>query len=176
MSASRWMRKWKNTSAQEERTGALVHASVRGDSLHQLLDLAVQALLEAASADRVGLWLTGERRGDTGWGRVVESKRGPVPEQWKHFDISTPFLRSALESPEPLRVELGRDDTMPHLGPLVGMRGAIWIPLRAGNRTLGLAMVGYFQSQAASHLDLEPLRARADEVALAVAHHYDSRR
>jgi signal transduction histidine kinase/CheY-like chemotaxis protein len=176
MSASGWMRKWKAASAPGGGTGALVHASVRGASLGQLLDLAVRGLLESASADRAGLWLAGERRGESGCGRVAESRPGPIPEQWKHLDISTPFLRTALENPEPLRVEFGRDDTMPRLGPLVGMHGAIWIPLRAGNRTLGLAMVAYAQSHAALHLDLEPLRARADEAALAIAHYHDVRK
>jgi signal transduction histidine kinase/ActR/RegA family two-component response regulator len=176
MSVSGWMRRLKTANAPEERTGALVRASARGDSLDQLLDLAAQTLLATAAADRAGLWLAGERRGEPGWGQVIESKRAPIPEQWKHLDISTPFLRAALQSPEPLRVEFGRDDTMPHLGPLVGLQGAIWIPLRAGSRTLGLAMVGYTHSHSALQLNLELLRARADEVALAVAHWYDARR
>jgi PAS domain-containing protein len=176
MSVSGWMRRLKSASAPEERPGALVRASARGDSLDQLLDLAVQTLLATAAADRAGLWLSGERRGEPGWGQVIESKRIPIPEQWKHLDISTPFLRAALESPEPLRVEFGRDDTMPHLGPLVVLNGAIWIPLRAGSRALGLAMVGYARSHTALQLNLESLRARADEVALAVMHWYDARR
>jgi signal transduction histidine kinase/ActR/RegA family two-component response regulator len=176
MSASGWMRRWKSSGIPGEQTRALLRASARGDPLDQVLDVAVQSLLETSSADRAGLWLAGERRGESGWGRVIESKRGPVPEQWKHLDISTPFLRSALKSPEPLRVDFGRDDSMPPLGPLVGMYGAIWIPIRVGSRTLGLAMVGYTRSRAALQLNLQPLRVCADEVALAVAHHRDARR
>jgi signal transduction histidine kinase/CheY-like chemotaxis protein len=175
MSASGWMRRWKSSGTPAEQTSALVRASARGDPLDQVLDVAVQSLLETSSADRAGLWLAGERRGESGWGRVIESKWGPVPEQWKNLDISTPFLRSALKSPEPLRVDFGRDDSMPPLGPLVGMYGAVWIPIQVGSRTLGLAMVGYTRSHAALQLDLEPLRAWADEVALAVAHHHDAR-
>jgi signal transduction histidine kinase/ActR/RegA family two-component response regulator len=175
MSASGWMRRWKSSAIPAEQTSALLRASARGDPLDQVLDVAVQSLLETSSADRAGLWLAGERRGESGCGRVIESKWGPIPEQWKHLDISTPFLRSALKSPEPLRVDFGRDDSMPPLGPLVGMYGAIWIPLRVGSRTLGLAMVGYTRSHAARQLDLQPLRACADEVALAVAHHRDTR-
>jgi len=175
MSASGWMRRWKSSGVPAEQNSALVRASARGDPLEQVLDAAVQSLLETSSADRAGLWLAGEGRGESGWGRVIESKWAPVPEQWKNLDISTPFLRSALKSPEPLRVDFGRDDAMPPLGPLVGMYGAIWIPIRVGSRTLGLAMVGYTRSHAALQLDLEPLRACADEVALAVAHYHDAR-
>ena len=176
MPASGWMRRWKSETAPEERKGALIRAAARGDSLTQVVEVAVQELLESCSADRAGLWLAGERRGEAGWGRVVEAKRGPIPEQWKHLDISTPFLRAALESRELLRVEIGRDDTIPHLGPLVGMHDAIWVPLRAGARTLGLAMVGYACPQATLQFELESLRARAEEVALAVAHCSDARK
>ena len=62
---------------------------------------------------------------------------------------------------------------MPHLGPLAGMRTAIWIPLRTRNHTFGLAMVAH--ARHAAHADLEALRARADEIALAVRHQRDSR-
>src|SRR5579864_6469707 len=175
MPASGWMRKRKTASVPERGSGALVRAAVRGSSLGQLLDLAVQGLLESARADRAGLWLTGGR-GESASGRVVESVPGPLPEQWKHLDIATPFLRGALESPEPLRVEFGRNDTMPRLGPLLGMLSVLWIPLRAGKRTLGLAMVSFAQNHAAAHLDLDSLRARADEAALAIAHYHDVRR
>ena len=56
---------------------------------------------------------------------MIEVEPGPIPEQWKRLDISTPFLRSAVESQNPLRVELGLDlgpgASISHLGPLVGM-------------------------------------------------------
>jgi signal transduction histidine kinase/DNA-binding response OmpR family regulator len=169
MPASGWMRRRIAASAPEERAGALIRASARGDSLHQILDLAVQTLLVTSSADRAGLWLAAERCGEPGWGCVVESPPGPIPEQWRHLDISMPLLRAVLESPEPLRVEFGPDEMAPQIGPLMGMRGAIWIPLRARHRPVGLAMVGYAHSHAVLHLDLELLRTRVDEVALALA-------
>src|SRR5258706_14621800 len=101
MSASGWMRKRKAVSAPEGGAGALVRASVRGNSLSQLLDLAVQGLLESASADRAGLWLASERRGETGCGRRVGAKPGPIPGQAKQSEISTAFLLAAPENPGP---------------------------------------------------------------------------
>jgi hypothetical protein len=136
--------------------------------------LGARALLAAADADRVGLWLCGDRRGESGNGCVVEAVPGPIPEQWKRLDFSTPFLRAALESPDPLHVEFITSDITPHLGPLIGMHSAVWIPLRERGRTFGLAMVGYARPQ--GPLDLDALRARADEITLAVQHHRGSRR
>ena len=57
---------------------------------------------------------------------------------------------------------------------LIGMHSAVWIPLRDRGRTFGLAMVGY--SRPPGPLDLVALRARADEISLAVQHHRSSRR
>src|SRR5258706_13939906 len=117
MSASGWMRKRKAASAPEGGAGALVRASVRGNSLSQLLDLAVQGLLERASADRAGLWLAGERRGGTGCGRGVETIPGPIPEQWKHLDIFPPFFCPALEKHERSLVAFGPGNTVPRFSP-----------------------------------------------------------
>jgi signal transduction histidine kinase/CheY-like chemotaxis protein len=175
MPVSGWMRKkWRGALDESEHASALVRAAARGDSLDQLLDLGVQVLLAAAGGDRAGLWLTGDRRGEPCRGRVIEAQPGPIPEQWKHLDISTPFLRTALESPNPLRVEVGAGHALSQLRPLVGMHSAIWIPVRARNCAFGLAMVAHAHAGANANLDL--LLARADEIALAIRHHRDTRR
>jgi signal transduction histidine kinase/CheY-like chemotaxis protein len=158
----------------EDRANAPVLAAARGEPLTQLLQLCARALLEAADADRAGLWLSGDRRGEAGTGCVAEAVPGPIPEQWKRLDVSTPFLRAALEDPDPLHVEFIGGEKAPRLGPLVGMHSAVWIPLRERGRTFGLAMVGY--ARPPGQLDLDALRARADEITLAVQHHRSSRR
>ena len=177
MPVSGWMsriNKWKDARGERGHASALLRAVAHGDSLDTLLDLGVQSLLEAAAADRAGLWFAADRRGESGRGRVIEAKPGPIPEEWKHVDISTPFLRTALESPHPLRVEVGNGSSIPHLGPLVGMHSAIWLPLRAGNYTLGLAMVAH--ADATANPTMELLVDRADEIALAIKCHHDAGR
>jgi PAS domain S-box-containing protein len=130
--------------------------------------------MAAAEADRAGLWLSGDRRGESGTGCVVEAEPGPIPEEWKRLDVSTPFLRAALENPGPLHVEVVSGQTAPGLGPLLGMHSAVWIPLRDRGRTFGLGMVGY--ARPPGPMDLDALRARADEFTLAVEHYRSSRR
>ena len=169
MSAVGWMRRWRGGRGVEDRANAPVLAAARGEPLSQLLHLCAHALLEAAGADRAGLWLSGNRRGEAGSGCVAEAAPGPIPEQWKRLDVSTPFLRAALESPNPLHVEFIAGETASRLGPLIGMHSAVWIPLRERGRTFGLAMVGY--ARPPGQLDLDALRARADEITLAVQHH-----
>jgi PAS domain S-box-containing protein len=174
MSAVGWMRKWRGGCGAGDQASTPVLAAARGEPLSQLLSLGARALLAAAGADRAGLWLSGDRRGESGTGCVAEAVPGPIPEQWKRLDVSTPFLRAALESTSPLQVEFVTGETAPHLGPLIGMHSAVWIPLRERGRTFGLAMVGY--ARPPGQLDLDALRARADEITLAIQHHCNSRR
>ena len=174
MSAVGWMRRWRGGRGVEDRANAPVLAAARGEPLSQLLHLGARALLAAAGADRAGLWLSGDRRGESGTGCVAEAAPGPIPEQWKRLDVSTPFLRAALESPDPLHVEFIAGETASRLGPLIGMHSAVWIPLRERGRTFGLAMVGY--ARPPGQLDLDALRARADEITLAIQHHRNVRR
>jgi len=174
MPAAGWMRRWWGSRGAGNQASSPVLAAARGEPLSQLLSLGARALLAAADADRAGLWLSGDRTGGSGTGYVTEKVPGPIPEQWKRLDVTTPFLRAALESTSPLQVELVTGEATTYLGPLIGMRSAVWIPLRELGRTFGLAMVGY--AQPPGHLDLDALRARADEITLAVQHHRNSRR
>ena len=168
-----WKRNWGTMHAVEEPPGALIRAAVRGDPIEHLLELGARTLLTTCAADRAGIWLIEIRRGQTSRGQVVEAMPGPMPGQWKHLDISTPFLREALESSNPLHVEFGSGQTVAQVGPLVGMHSATWIPIRSRKITLGLAMVAY--ARPGVEVDPALLEARADEIALSMAHDRDTR-
>jgi signal transduction histidine kinase/ActR/RegA family two-component response regulator len=172
MPATGWERRWRGNRRAEDRALARIQRGANGQPLAQLLHLGARALLAAAGADRAGLWLSGSRGGESGTGYVVEAKPGPIPEQWKLLDVSTAFLRVALQSPNPLRVDLVAAETTPHLGPLNGMQSAVWIPLRAGDRAIGLGMVGF--TRPPGKLDLNAIRTLADEIVLAVQHSWNS--
>jgi signal transduction histidine kinase/ActR/RegA family two-component response regulator len=96
----------------------------------------------------------------------VQSQGEPIPEQWNDLNISAPFLRAALESSSPLRVDLVADEATSQLGPLIGMHSVIWIPLRAAHRTIGLGMVGYAHSPEKLEINMGALRSLAEEIAL----------
>ena len=174
MAAPGWMRRWRGSRRAVDWASAPVLAAASGEPLGQLLQLGARALLAAADADRAGLWLSNDTAGRSETGCVVEAEPGPIPEQWKHLDVSTPFLRAALESPHPLRVESIAEGGTPRPGPLIGMHSVVWIPLRARGHTFGLAMAAY--SKPPGKPDLTALSARADEIALAVQHHRNFRR
>jgi len=165
MPAVGWMRKWRGVRVADGRASSLIRGAARGEPLERLLEIGAECLLDIAAADRAGIWLLGELAGKPGPGHVVEAGSSPVPEQWKHLDVSTPFLRAALESPEFLEVELGPEGSMPRLGPLLDLRRVVWLPLRQGERLLGLAMAGYEQSRGS--IVHEELRSLSDEMVVA---------
>ena len=173
MAASGWSKRWRSARVAQTRAISVAHAAAKGEALGTLLDLGARALLAAGNADRAGVWLDGNRRGEPAHGLVVEAIPGPIPDRWNRLDISSPVFRNALDSSEPLRVEFGSTEAISQVGPLMGMRSATWIPIRTRDNTFGLAMVAHAWPTA--HLDMDLLRACADEIAVAVRHYRDSR-
>jgi PAS domain S-box-containing protein len=174
MPASGWIRRWR--SGYDTRN----HASVPGataataERLSGSLQLGACALLREAEADRAGVWISGRNSGPSAAGCVVEAEPGPVPEDWKHLDLSVPFMRAVLDSPKPIRADFLSDETRDRVGPLIGMHSAVWIPLRADGYAFGLAMVAY--ARPPGRMNLDALRARVDEIALGLQNHRNSRR
>ena len=173
MPATGWERRWRGGGRRaEDRALARIHRGAIGETLAQLLRLGARALLAAGCADRAGLWVSGSRGGESGTGCVVAAKPGPIPKHWKFLNVSAPFLRAAMQSPDPLQVDLVAEETTPHVGPLNGMQSAVWIPLRAGDHAFGLGMMGY--ARPPGKLDLNAIRALGDEIVLAVQHSWNS--
>jgi hypothetical protein len=81
MAASGWSKRWRGTRGTQDRAGRVVRAAAKGEALGTLLDLGARALLAAGNADRAGLWLEGNRRGEPARGLVVEAVPGPTPDQ-----------------------------------------------------------------------------------------------
>jgi two-component system NtrC family sensor kinase len=129
--------------------------------------VAARELREAAQADRAGVWLITEENTRVLDGVVVESGRRPAHSEWERLDRAMPFLEMLLASVEPVVVDLKKVPQATALGPLVGVRTAAWIPLRAGGNALGLALVAYSVSR--MRVVPEVLGEMADELALVVS-------
>src|SRR5665213_296829 len=168
MSAARWERRWRRGRRAEDRANMNGLIRAKFEPLGQMLHLGARALLAASGADRAGLWLSSDRSGETGPGCAVQAQAGAVPERWNELDISAPFLRAALESSGPLRVNLVADEVTPRLGPLTGLHSVIWLPIRAGHHTVGLGMVGYARAPENLNVNTGALRMLGEEIAMSV--------
>ncbi len=173
MPAAGWERRWRGNRRAEDRDTTVL-AGASGEALDSLVHLGARALLSVAGADRAGLWLSASRRGEPGAAAVVEAGARSVPEEWKALDFSAPFARAALENLGPLRLERVADEVGRGGGAHADMQSAVWIPLRAGERTLGLGMVGY--ARPPGSVNAKELRVLAEEISLAVQQSLDFQR
>jgi GAF domain-containing protein len=145
---------------------------VQGESAERLLELAANALQTAAGADRSGVWLLEKDGGGPARGLVCGPSQAAFPQDWNHLELSAPAWKRLLNSREVVSAGRGAGSAFPNAGPLADMESALWIPLRAGDCALGLAMVAYRRVHQA--VDTAALRAIGDELALAVAQQRDS--
>ena len=174
MPASGWMRRWRGGRNERGLGAPPILVPARGESSGDLVRSGARALLETAGADRAGVWLAPERGGPFAAGCVAEADPGPIPEEWKRLDLSTPDLQAALAGGGLIRPEPVEGDADRRIGPLIGMRSVIWIALRARGRTLGLAMAAH--AKPPGPLELGALHARGEEIALDALHERNGRR
>ncbi len=151
--------------------GAVARAAVRGEPIEKLLHHAARGFLQVGGAERAAVWLESLQNPHIYRGTVIEAGSGLVPEEWKRLNVSLPYFRTLLGSEHPVVEDLGESAGLSVIGPLAGMRRAVWFSLRAQERTLGLALVAYARS--AGRVETESLRTLADELALVVAQQRD---
>jgi signal transduction histidine kinase/ActR/RegA family two-component response regulator len=167
MPATGWSRLWRQDRSEVVLPGALSRAAVCGESIEKLVELTARGFLEAGPAERAGVWLVSEENPNLCLGTLAEAGAAPLPEEWTRLEVSAPYLREVLGSPEPVWADLERELAVARIGPLEGMRTAVWIPLRVEQRTLGLALAASLSARRG--MDAAMLQALADELALAVA-------
>ncbi len=177
MRVRNWIRLWRPRGGEHNRPGqiqpgAIASTAVQGESAERLLELAANALQTVAGADRSGVWLLEKDGGGPARGLVCGPSKSAFPHDWKHLELSAPAWKRLLNSREVVSAGREAGSVFANAGALAGMESALWIPLRAGNRALGLAMVAYRRVHQA--VDTAALRAIGDELALAVAQQRDS--
>jgi len=177
MQATNWIRSWRLRGGEQRRRGqcppgGIASTAVQGESAERLLELAANALQTAAGADRSGVWLLEKDGGGPARGLVCGPSQAAFPQDWNHLELSAPAWKRLLNSREVVSAGRGAGSAFPNAGPLADMESALWIPLRAGDCALGLAMVAYRRVHQA--VDTAALRAIGDELALAVAQQRDS--
>ncbi|MGO9640601.1 MAG: ATP-binding protein [Candidatus Acidiferrales bacterium] len=179
MGATNWTRSWWLGGGGQARRlqttpGAIACAAARGETVESLLDLAVNALRSASGADRTGVWLLSEDGSGRTSGLVGGPSNSSFPQDWNHLDLSAPSWKRLLNGREIVCAQRRSGFALPNVSALADMESVLWIPLRAGDVVLGLAMAAHREPNRGA--DTAALRAIGDELALAVAQRRDSER
>jgi signal transduction histidine kinase/ActR/RegA family two-component response regulator len=134
--------------------------------------MAVQGLLNVGRAERAGIWLAPPVGQTDNWkGRVENRNRDATPPEWNRLDPSLPFLRPSFESGTAFSQSLDGRGGLEMFGPLLGMQHALWIPLRVGARTFGVALTAWSQLRTSENGDLQRI---ADDLSLALGQRADA--
>ncbi|HYL09553.1 MAG TPA: ATP-binding protein [Candidatus Acidoferrales bacterium] len=141
-------------------------AVARGASEEDLIKIAAPGLLCVGHAERAGVWLAPQGQAVQWNGRVEDRNQDVVPPEWSRLDPSLPFLQPLLESGTPVLQNLNGRGSPAIFGPLLGMKHALWTPLRLGTRTFGIALTAWSQWHT---YDGEDLQKVADDLSLALA-------
>ena len=151
----------------ETRTKTSVaRAAAGGASEEELLNRAVETMLEVSRADRVGVWLEEPGEADTLRGVVWERGTEETPREWARLAMALPFLRPLYLRGETVEQELGSSRTEALIGPMMEMRRAVWVPVRQGDHTLGVLFAA--TRQRGNPLATAALQPVATELALAL--------
>jgi len=178
MAATNWIRSWRLGGGEQNRRwkaspSTIARAAAQGETIEGLLDLAVDLLRTSSGANRAGVWLLVGMDSKRANG-LVRGAPSSMPSDWNHLDLSAPSWKRLLSSREIVSVtrQAGSGVSVPKF--LEDMESVQWIPLRAGDLPVGVAMVAH---RSAGHAgDPDFLRQIGDELALAITQRRDADR
>jgi signal transduction histidine kinase/CheY-like chemotaxis protein len=169
--ANRQMKVWAKKS-ETPTLAEVARAAGEGLSREELVRKTLQALAKGASADRIGIWLDSARGDGHASSRKFEF-RGSVwnrgneepPPEWRRLSLCTPLPVESLLAGEVVEQEL-EHGALPLIGPLVGLRRPLWLPVERRGRLRGLILGGHHDKH--GRLPRAVFEFAAAELALAV--------
>lgn len=127
----------------------MARAALTGAGNDELLQEALSALARHNSADRVGVWLeppplsprpVGFSTALHGlvWDRAISD----IPKEWQTLSLEPPLPDELLLAQKPVHQDLSGVPANLLIGPLLGLRHALWIPVAGKEQIRGLILIG----------------------------------
>ncbi len=164
------LKRRKVYSQHEPNLPRISSAAAKEASREELIRIAALGLLEVGHADRTGIWLASSGEEGDWKGRVEDKNRDVTPPEWSRLAPSLPFLRPWLENGPAFLQKVENGEGMAMFGPLLGMKRALWTPIRLGTRLFGIALTAWTHGNT---FDSGGLRTIVDELSLALAQRTD---
>ncbi len=168
---------WRKKQEEERSWRGAARAGLLGAPREELMREAIHSLARDGRADRIGVWLEQDSPiGADGQaaaclrGIIWETPGEDTPEEWKKLSLEPPLPQELLASGKSVEQELdGFQDhppNQPMIGPLVGLRHALWTPIQGNGHLRGVLLTGSRRKHPAMPRDLA--EAVAAELALAL--------
>ncbi|HKV24881.1 MAG TPA: ATP-binding protein [Candidatus Acidoferrum sp.] len=139
---------WRKREDKEERWRGPAQAGLFGASREELVREAIHALSSQSEAERLGVWLEPDVDAQTEIspaalrGAVWEPHGEPTPGDWQRLSLEPPLPQELATSTESLDQELNFSSGRAVIGPLVGLRHALWTPIRGKTQLHGVILTG----------------------------------
>ena len=165
------MRFWKKRIGPVERKG-LAQATLRRASHEELVQEALSELAAESGADRIGVWLEGPwtefaAQQSAFHGSVWDRESESTPPEWRALSPQTILPLSQLLSGLMVKTNFKESESLPLVGPLAGLRAAVWAPVQHAGKLRGILLAGTFVDH--HPIRKEQLQRVATELALALA-------
>jgi signal transduction histidine kinase/CheY-like chemotaxis protein len=168
---------WRKKQEDLRSWRGAARAGLAGAPREELMREAIHALARAGRADRIGVWL--EQNSPTGAdghaaaclrGMIWEAEGEDTPDEWEKLSLEPPLPQELLASGKSVDQEIdGSQDHPPNhpmIGPLVGLRHALWTPIEGNGHLRGVLLTGSRRKHPAVPRDVA--EAVAAELALAL--------
>jgi signal transduction histidine kinase len=168
---------WRKKQEDEGSWRGAARAGLAGAPREELMREAIHSLARDGHADRIGVWLEQDslagadgRASACLRGMIWEAEGEDTPEEWEKLSLEPPLPQELLASGKSVEQELDgsqdRPSNQPMIGPLVGLRHALWTPIEGNGHLRGVLLTGSRRKQPAMARDLA--EAVAAELALAL--------
>lgn len=134
---------WKRAKKAERPAHGVALAPTRGALREELILATLEALQERSGADRFGVWLAETPGDDRCRGQMRDADMEPTPEAWNRLDLEAVFPRGWRKRGRSIAQEVKELRNRPLIGPLVGLRRALWAPVEGPGGWHGLLLAGW---------------------------------
>src|SRR5271168_1120242 len=165
------MRGWAKKDAAVAAGCGVARAAVQGASREELLREALLCMSSSEHAERFGVWLEAPPSAELDApasfrGSVQDRAAETAPAEWGRLSPEATLPQELLLGGKSVEQDLEHSGKNALIGPLVGMRRALWIPVTRKQRLRGVLLAATAKKSGA--LPRRRLESLAAELALAI--------
>jgi signal transduction histidine kinase/CheY-like chemotaxis protein len=171
---------WRKKHDEESAWRGAARAGLAGASRAELMREAIHSLSKDGSADRIGVWLeqdspAGAERHAAAClrGMIWEAQGEDTPKEWERLSLEPPLPQELLACGKSVDQELDVSQDQAMIGPLVGLRRALWTPIEGKGHLRGVLLTGSRRKLPSLPCDLA--ESVAAELALAMEFEQEQR-
>jgi signal transduction histidine kinase/CheY-like chemotaxis protein len=140
---------WRKKHDEQSSWRGAARAGLAGAPRAELMREAIHALSKDGAADRIGVWM--EQTSPVGAdghaasclrGMIWEAQGEETPEEWEKLSLEAPLPQELLISGKSVDQELDDSQNQAMIGPLVGLRHALWTPIEGKGHLRGVLLTG----------------------------------